>query len=309
MKTKLTTLAALLAFFGLNPAQALIIFNGDNLATASDPSDSTPWDATARMANYDGSSVTAVGETAIHLGNGYMLTTDHSGNRSHVSFDGSTWLSVDSSFTPQQVAPGVDLKIFKLTSTPTTSQVVLHDNSGGELNTSGTMVGWGRGREDASQTGDNIQDFGKDGTIDKRWGTNTIKEVASESWTIGSTTYTQDAMTAVLGNTEGDNEFAFAIHDSGSPFFQEINGTIVLSGIAATRTAQNGTTGDFKATFGDDRVGGLPFGRGDENLFVRVGEYADEIAAIVPESGHFGIFSGWFALMTIFGFRRVRTEA
>jgi hypothetical protein len=307
MKAKTPAHIALLVLFVVGPAHALIIFNGDNLANTTDPG-GVPWDATARMANYDGSSVTAVGETAVHLGDGYMLTANHSGNSTHVSFDGSTWLEVDSGFTPQQVAPDVDLKIFKLTSTPITSAVILHDNSGGELNTSGTIVGWGRGREFDAQIGEDIQDFGKDPTIDKRWGTNTIREAASESWIVGSTTYTQDALTAVLGNTEGDNEFALALHDSGSPYFQDIGGTIVLSGIAATRSIQNGGVGDYKATFGDDRLTGSPFGRGDENLFVQVGAYADEIAAIVPEPNNFGLFSSLLATFAIFGLRRRKRE-
>lgn len=307
MKKKLLTSILSLSLLGLGTAQAILIFNMDNLANTTDPG-TVPWDAAARVANYDGSTVTAVGGTAVHLGDGYMLTANHNPNRTHVSFDGSTWLEVDGTYAPQQVAPNVDLKIFKLASIPTTSAVILHDNSGGELNTSGTIVGWGRGREFDAQIGEDIQDFGKDPTIDKRWGTNTIREAASESWIVGSTTYTQDALTAVLGNTEGDNEFALALHDSGSPYFQDIGGTIVLSGIAATRSIQNGGVGDYKATFGDDRLTGSPFGRGDENLFVQVGAYADEIAAIVPEPNNFGLFSSLLATFAISGLRRRKRE-
>lgn len=308
MKTKLTTCILTLSLLSFVPVQALVLYGLDNLANTTDPG-TVPWDASARIANYD-ESTTAVSSpagTGVHLGNGYMLTADHVVVRSHVSFDGSTWLAVDSSFTPVQVAPDVDLKIFRLSTTPNTTAVVLHDNSGGEFNTSGTSVGWGRGREFDAQIGQDIQDFGKDGTIDKRWGTNTIKAVEQQSWELGSTTYTQEALISVLGNTEGVNEAALALWDSGSPFFQDINGTIVLSGIAATRSMQNGAVGDFKATFGDDRLTGNPNGVGDQNLFVQVGAYADEIAAIVPEPGHYGLYAAWLGLIAIFGRRRVRT--
>jgi hypothetical protein len=303
MKKKLLTSILSLSLLGLGTAQAILIFNMDNLANTTDPG-TVPWDAAARVANYDGSTVTAVGGTAVHLGDGYMLTANHNPNRTHVSFDGSTWLEVDGTYAPQQVAPNVDLKIFKLASIPTTSAVILHDNSGGELNTSGTIVAWGRGREFDTQLGDDIQDFGKDPTIDKRWGTNTIREVANESWDASAVTYTQEAMTAVLGDSEGDNEFAFAIHDSGSPYFQVIGGTMVLTGIAASRTAQNGTTGDFKGTFGNDSLFPL-LPSGDENLFVQVGAYADEIAGIVPEPSWSGLGFG-LAAMGLVAARRAR---
>ncbi len=303
----LSTICLSILTFAL-PAHALINFGLDNLANASDPGVSgLAWDATARMADYNESTeaVSSPAGTAVHLGNGYMLTADHAIVRSHVSFDGSSWLEVDDNFTPQQVATDVDLKIFKLASTPNTEAVVLHDG-GGELNTLGYNVGWGRGREFDAQIGDEIQDFGKDGTIDKRWGTNVIKAVGEVSWDglSGGTGYTQDGLVAVLGDGEGDNESALALWDSGSPFFQEINGTMVLTGIAGSRSMQNGGAGDFKATFGDDTLGGNPNTRGDQNFYVQIGEYKDEIEGIIPEPRSYGLLFGLLAAAVGLGLRR-----
>jgi len=300
MKTQITVF--LLITFFVVPAQALLNIGLNNLANTSAPVGvDVAWDATARMANYDGSAASSPAGTAVHLGNGYMLTAMHVIVSSHVSFNGTDWLAVDATYTPVQVAADVDLQIFKLAVVPTTSEVTLH-TGGGESGTLGYSVGWGRGREFDTQIGDAIQDFGKDPTIDKRWGTNVVRAVEQLSWegvSATGTTYTQQALVNVLGDSAGVNEAALALWDSGSPFFQEINGTMVLTGIAGTRSMQNGLSGDFKATFGDDRLSGNPNGRGDANMFVQIGAYADEILAIVPEPASSGWWLGLFGLLLV----------
>ncbi|NBB78280.1 MAG: hypothetical protein GVY36_02370 [Verrucomicrobia bacterium] len=310
MKYWLSLILPLIVLLGR--ADALINFGLDNSANASDPGVAgVAWDATARMANYDegAGTVSNPAGTAVHLGNGYMLTADHVIVRSHVSFDGSTWLAVDNGFTPQQVAADVDLKVFKLASTPNTAAVTLH-GGGDETGVLGYNVGWGRGRGDDLQIGDNIQDFGKDGTIDKRWGTNVIKATGEVTWDglSGGTDFTQEALVSVLGNDEGVNESALALWDSGSPFFQEINGTMVLTGIAGSRSLQNGGPGDFKATFGNDTLGGNPNARGDRNFYVQIGAYKDEIESIVPESKNYGLLLGMLSVGAVLALTRGRSR-
>lgn len=306
-----SVLIFLLLFLPVIKSHALLVFGGDNNANTSAPDNpDVPWDATARIANYNEATqaVSAVAGTAVHLGHGFMLTAHHVIVRSHVSFDGVNWLAVDTSFTPVEVAAGVDLKVFKLIQVPTTMAVTLH-GGGGEVGVLGYSVGWGRGREFDSQIGQNVQDFGKDGTIAKRWGTNVIKAAAEVTWDglSGGSGYTQDALVSVLGNNEGPNEAALALWDSGSPFFQEINGSMVLTGIAGSRSMQNGGPGDFKATFGDDRLSGSPFGRGDLNLFVQIGPYSEDILAIIPEPSSYGFGLGFAVLALVLRRRRQET--
>lgn len=282
---------------------ALIVFNGENNATTSAPeSVDLPWDANARVANFNGSSASSPAGSAVHLGFGYMLTANHVANRSHVSFDGVTWYARDTGFTPVQVATGVDLKVFRLQETPAVSAVTLH-SGGGEVNTLGYHVSWGRGRANDSEIGQDVQQFStSDATIDKRWGSNVTKAAQQKSWTLGSTNYSQDALITVLGNSEGANEAALTTYDSGSGYYQEHNGSIVLAGIAAAISMQNSGS----ATFGDDSLtGGNPnVIKGDQNFLIQIGPYANDIMAVIPEPRFYGLMTG----MLVFGLLILRRK-
>ncbi len=276
---------------------AVLLFGLDNEANQAAPQDfDLPWSANARIADEGGGSPQG---SAVHLGFGYMLTANHVSLRSHVSFDGSTWYARDTSFTPVQVADDVDLKVFRLTQTPSVSAATLHDG-GGELDTLGYHVGWGRGRASDDDIGEDVQSFGNDSTIAKRWGTNVVRDVGQESWTIGSTTYSQQALVTVLGNQEGDNEAALALYDSGSGYYQEINGNIVLTGIGGAIERQNSPD----ATFGDEALPPGSPNRGDRNFMVQIGPYKDDIVAIIPEPGHYGMIVGLLFVPVLFYYRR-----
>jgi hypothetical protein len=277
---------------------ALIVFGGDNNATTSAPEGvDLPWDANARVANFNGDVVTGSAGSAVHLGFGYMLTAHHVANSSHVSFDGVTWYERDTGFVPVQVAVGVDLKVFKLLETPAVNAVTLHPG-GSELNTLGYHVGWGRGRASDGDIGEDVQAFSSsNATIDKRWGTNEVKAVQQQSWTIGSTGYTQQTLVTVLGNSESPNEAALGTFDSGSGYYQEHNGSIVLAGIGGAIQQQS----PGSATFGGDRLTGS--GRGDQNFMIQVGPYANDIMAIIPEPRFYGLATG-LLLFALVAWRR-----
>ncbi len=278
---------------------ALIVFGGDNNATTSAPeSVDLPWDANARVATFNvaTSTVSNPAGSAVHLGFGYMLTANHIANRSHVSFDGITWYARDTSFIPVQVADGVDLKVFKLLETPPVAAVTLH-LGGGELNAVGYHVGWGVGRASDDDISQNIQAFGNNTTIDKRWGTNEVKAVQQQGWTLGSTTYTQQALITVLGNNQGPEEAALGLWDSGSGYYQEHNGSIVLAGIAGAITQQNADS----ATFDGDRLTGQNIG--DRNFMIQIGPYANDIMAIIPEPRFYGLATG-LLLFVLVAWRR-----
>ena len=281
------------SFLVLQNAHGLLLFDEDNDATTTPPVGvDIPWDAVARVANFDGTSPSSPAGTAVHLGHGYMLTANHVSNRSHVSFDGTTWYQRDTSYTPQQIAAGVDLKIFRLLQTPLTAAVNLH-TGGGELDAEGYHVGWGRGRASDDDLGEDVQAFGDNATIDKRWGTNVVRAVGEEDWTIGSTTYTQEALTTVLGKDEGSHEAALAIYDSGSPYFQLFNGEYVLTGIGAAIAQQNASS----ATFGrDSLVGG---NLGDRNFLVQIGPYEEVILEVIPEPETYALILGLLSVLLI----------
>jgi hypothetical protein len=286
-----------LSFFAQS-SFALLLFGFDNYTNTTAPEGvDLPWDSAARVANFNGVSASSPAGSAVHLGWGYMLTANHVANRSHVSFDGITWYARDTSFTPVQVAAGVDLKIFRLTETPQVSAVVLH-SGGGENNNLGYHIGWGRGRANDDHIGENVQAFGDDSTIAKRWGTNVVKAVQQTSWTVSSTSYTQQTLVNVLGNSEGSNEAALATYDSGSPFFQVINNTIVLSGIGGAITQQ--TAGS--ATFGADRLTGA--NQGDRNYLIQIGPYSDAIMAIIPEPSAFVFIFGFVGFFIVLSARK-----
>lgn len=279
------------SFLVLQNAHGLLLFDEDNNATTTPPEGiDIPWDAVARIANFDGTSASSTAGTAVHLGHGYMLTANHVSNRSHVSFDGTTWYERDTSYTPQQVAAGVDLKIFRLLQTPLTAAVNLH-SGGGELDTEGYYVGWGRGRASNDDLNQSVQDFGDDATIDKRWGTNVVQSVQTFSWS----TYTQEALITVLGNNEGSYEAALNIYDSGSPYFQLFNGEYVLTGIGAAIEQQ--TPGS--ATFGLETLNLNNSNRGDRNFLVQIGPYEELILEVIPEPETYALILGLLSVLLI----------
>ena len=271
------------------PALGIINFGLDNSGNLTDPGTGAPFDAVARVSSSGGGSPAG---SAIHLGNGYMLTADHVANRSHVSFDGTIEYARDTSFAPVQVAPGVDMKVFRLNTTPSVSAVKLLDSST-ELIAEATMVGWGRGRDSTVPVNSATVSWGGDSTIDKRWGLNVPRATLLVDYSFGGKDYEFAGLGTVLGSDSdtpaglGANEGALTTYDSGSGLFQLISGEWSLIGVAVT-VQTNGSS-----TFAGDSLDDAT--RGDLNAYARVSTYHDAIVGIVPEARNFALLFGLLA--------------
>jgi hypothetical protein len=264
---------ALLGCGLLGPAQGVILFGLDNAANQTDPGTGVPFSGVAVVSYNDGSSPQG---TAIHLGGGYMLTANHVGIRPHVSFDGSTYYARDLGFAPVQVASDVDMKIFRLTSTPPVASARVY---GGSLEQTipSTLIGWGVGRDPAIPVGSTSVTWGSNATVAKRWGVNT--PLALQNIAFGTGSY--EAILTFLGSSSGtpsglgSSEAAATLLDSGSGLFQNIGGLWYLIGLTTTVE----TFGS--STFGNDQ----PLDpNGEANVFVRVSNHKAAISAIIPEA-------------------------
>lgn len=262
-------------------AEALVLWGAGNGANTTDPATGVPWDAVGRVS---GSDLLLSGTTgsAVHIGDGFMLTANHVtlDPTRVVTFNGVDSFAVDTTFhggNGVQVAGGVDLKLFRLTSVPSTSTVLL-DSSGG-LIAPATVVAYGVGRG-ATAVSTSPVAWGDSSTIARRWGTNVPRTLSSISYD----SYAYTAIVSVAGNPSdspggvGSDEAALTVFDSGSAMFQSISGQWYLIGVASAVEQQAGAN---TSTFGIDATSGT--GRGDRNFHVSVATYRTQILAAVPE--------------------------
>lgn len=283
---KISILCALLIAAYAPSASALVLWNLNNSANQSDPGTGVPWNSSAKVVNSDGSLLSG---SAVYLGDGYFLTANHVTmdlTYSSLTFDGTTFFSIDPTFNDgnrtygKQVAAGLDLAVFKLTSTPSGVTNVTMLGTGTELfgaTNSATHIGWGVGRDLSVPLASTNVTWGDITTSAKRWGLNAPRD----STTISYNGYSYDALITYAGTTRalflnwrglGDDEDAATLYDSGSGLYQQIGGQWYLIGIAAA-VEQNGTS-----TYGDDRNDS-----GDTNYYVRISSYKQDIVAVVPE--------------------------
>lgn len=273
----------------MQPAGAIILFGLDNTANQTDPSTGVPFDSIAKVYNNSGDG--AARGSAIYLGNGYMLTANHvavSGDQSF-TFNGLDSYALDMGFTPIQVAAGVDLKVFRLNSTPTVAAVSLSND--GELIAPATMVGWGVGRTPTIPINDATVTWGDLTTIAKRWGLNTPLDLG----TVEYDSYSYTAIRTVLGSSTGDpaglgaDEAAASRYDSGSGLFQYLDGAWQLIGVTTTVET------DGTSIFGNDVVSGT--GKGHANYFASVSAYRSDILELIPEPSTGVLLSGVLLLL------------
>jgi len=264
----------------LSPSYGMLYYNLGNGANTTDPGTGVPFDSVGKVTTSDGSGISG---SAIYLGDGYVLTANHvttNATYGYVTF-GSTVYQMDtvafSGSMTIQVEPGVDMKIMKLTTTPTVSAVNLLSTPTEQV-ASATLVSWGNGRDASVPLGSTTVNWGNSTTSAHRWGTNVIKFAQSISYD----GYTEDILGTILGGPAptyipsgvGDGEASVVLNDSGSGLFQQIGGTWYLVGLTVvTETAGS-------STFGNDQTT-LP--RGDADFFVRISSYEDSIMAIIPE--------------------------
>lgn len=278
--------AVLLAILlGAAPAQAVILFGLDNSANQTDPGTGVQFSSVGLLSELGKASPQG---SAIHLGGGYMLTADHVGMRPYVTFDGTTFYQRDISFAPVQVAANVDLKIFKLTTTPPVASANIYGGTS-ELFAPATQIGWGLGRDPAVSVNSTAVTWGNDSTIAKRWGLNTPRETGALAYL----SYAQQGIATVLGSNAGSpaglgaDEAAATLYDSGSGLFQYLDGSWQLIGVAVDVDTFN------TSNFGNDQTSDP---NGDKNNFVRVGAYQSQILSLIPEATTFSMFAGGLIL-------------
>lgn len=255
-------------------AQAIILFGKDNTANLTDPGTGAPFQSVGQLSNGSG----GLGGSGIYLGNGYVLTANHVTPFSSVTFDGVTFHTHDGA-AAQQIG-STDMKVFRLSTTPTVAAVNIYTGNS-ELNNTSTLVGWGVGRDPNTAVGATVVPWGGAGTATKRWGLNVPKTTT----TVISEGYTYEALVTVLGAEAGTgpptpgglgaDEAATTLFDSGAGMFQQFGGIWYLTGLT-TAVETFGTS-----TFGPDRTSPEP--RGDFNFFARVSTYSTQIATLIPE--------------------------
>lgn len=278
--------SAMLMVASALPARAMVLWGLDNSANQSNPGTGAPWGSVAKVVNSSGSLLSG---SAVYLGDGYLLTANHVTmdlTYSFVTFDEVEFFSIDPAFNDgsraygKQVASGVDMAVFKLTSIPASATAATLLPTATEsfgATASATLIGWGVGRVASAPLYTNSVAWGDATTSDKRWGVNAPRTNS----TLAYDSYSYQALGTYAGTTNapnpsnrglGDSEASATLYDSGSGLFQEIGGDWYLIGLT-TAVETNGT-----ANYGDDSSSG-----GDANYFARISTYDEQITALVPE--------------------------
>ena len=275
-------------------AQAIILYSGDNSANLSAPDTARTdiFNSVAKITNADGTGIIG---SAVHIKNKYLLTAEHvlyknvTPRRSHVSFDGNIYWAIDLEFSPIQIDTA-DLVLFKLIEDPNLPETQLY-NLTNELNKTGTLIGWGYGRDanQADQTSTTRSwTWGAGSTIDKRWGTNQIANIGNADISGNVYKYLQTR----LNSNQGSSEAAFAYYDSGSGLYISNSGTWQLAGITtAVSTFGSSTFSNFTGTQ-------------DSNYFVRISQYKQAILSTLPDTT---TYSGWAIDNSLYGSEAVAT--
>ena len=294
---------------------AIILYSGDNNAnlTAPDTAREAAFNSTAKISNSDGSGIVG---SAVHIQGKYLLTAEHvlykdvTPRRTYITFDSITYWEIDLNFLPIQIGTA-DLVLFKLIENPNLPETQLY-NSTNEYNKTGTLVGWGYGRDlnqtDLDLTQPNRRwDWGGGSTIKKRWGTNKIdfpsNQIDSPILTYTLTnrdpdvTYTFAYLRITLDSGISDNEAGFAYYDSGCGIFISHFGSWQLAGISSVRTVSepvNPTASipNPHSSFGSDSS------NRDFNYFVRISEYRQTILNNIPDTS---IYSDWAIDQSLYG--------
>ena len=283
-----STLCLLLLLTVSNNAIAIILYSGDNSTnlTAPDTERTYIFNSVAKITNADGTGIVG---SAVNIKGKYLLTAEHvlykdtTPRRTHVSFDGTTYLAIDLNFLPIQIGTA-DLVLFKIIEDPNLPETQLYTSTN-ELNKTGTLIGWGYGRDanQADQTSTTRNwTWGTGSTIDKRWGTNQVANTGNAD--ISGKVY--DFLQTRLNSNQGASEAAFAYYDSGSGLYISNSGTWQLAGITtAVSTFGSSTFANFSGTQ-------------DSNYFVRVSQYRQTILNNIPDTS---TYSGWSIDNSLYG--------
>jgi hypothetical protein len=201
----------------------LIVFDAEN---TSDPGTGAPWSHTAQQQRLV-SGLPIIDSSAVYIGNGYILTANHTYGPSAVILDGVAYL-VDSSFPAISLTP-IDLRLYKILNPPPLAMLPLPDAADSDTAQASTLIGWGKGKGDLIARhgwtwGGTLSD---DVTKAKRWGTNTTTDSAVIKT---YTPYSYNALQMDFNSTPS-TEATAAMSDSGGGVFQQFETTWKLAGI------------------------------------------------------------------------------
>ena len=269
-------------------AKAIILYSGDNTnnLTAPDTARTDIFNSVAKITDENGTGIIG---SAVHIKDKYLLTAEHvlyknaTPRRTHVSFDGTSYFAIDLNFLPIQI-DSADLVLFKLIKNPNLPETQLYTSTN-ELNKTGTLIGWGYGRDSnqADQTSTTrTWTWGIGSTINKRWGTNQIANTGNAE--ISGNIY--DFLQTRLNSNQGASEAAFAYYDSGSGLYISNSGTWQLAGITTAVT-----------TFGSSTFANFT-GSQDSNYFVRISQYQQNILNNIPDTS---TYPGWAIDNSLYG--------
>lgn len=211
-------------------AFGLIVVDGksrtDNTFNTTAPSNGAPWSNVAQQQRVE-SGTTIIDSSAVYIGNGYVLTANHTYGPTSVILDGVAY-SVDTSFPAIALTP-IDARLYKILNPPTLPLIPFPDASESDLNLACTMIGWGKGK--GTIVTNNGWQWGDDTTKAKRWGTNKTVSATSPlsylTYSYNASYTTFDATNTASGQTEG----TATASDSGGALFQQFTGVWKLSGI------------------------------------------------------------------------------
>ncbi len=268
---------------------AIILYSGDNNSNLipSNSSQEAIFNSVAKISYDNGSGIVG---SAVYVKDKYLLTAEHVLNeneiprRTHVSFDGITFYAIDLEFFPIQIS-SADLVLFKLIEDPGMPDTSFY-SSLNEQNKTGTLIGWGKGRDPSQpdQTDEN-RNWNWDtstSTIAKRWGTNRIEATGNQNISGNTYHYLLTRLQSDLDN----NEAAFAYYDSGSGIFILNNGTWKLAGItSAVSVADTSTFSSLSTSQG-------------LNFFVRISKYRQTILNSIPDTA---TYTGWAVDNSLYG--------
>ena len=135
----------------------IVLYSGNNNANLESPDSAreAAFNSIAKISNGDGSGIIG---SATHIKGKYLLTAAHvlyenqTPRRSHITFDGILFWTIDLNFLPIQIGTA-DLVIFKLIKDPNLAEKNLYGLTNERFKT-GTLIGWGYGRDvnQANQT-------------------------------------------------------------------------------------------------------------------------------------------------------------
>jgi len=199
----------------------------NNAFNTAAPTNGSPWSNVAQQERLvSGSPI--VDSSAVYIGNGYVLTAAHTYGPTSVILDGVGY-SVDTSFSAISFTP-LDVRLYKILNPPALPLIPLPDAADGDLGTTCTMIGWGKGK--GAIVTDKGWQWGDDSTKAKRWGTNTTQSTTMQlSYLAYSYNATYTLFNAGRVNLTGQTEASAAMSDSGGGLFQQFAGTWKLAGL------------------------------------------------------------------------------